>query len=182
MRIGIDIDDTITNSWESLIPIYKEVFNVEIKEDTEPYYGAVKDKMTLEEFLVIGKHYENKMANVPVKEDVSEVLNKLKQEGNTIIFITARGNSYTDAYKTTKEYLDKYHIPYDKIIINTWEKAKVCQSENIDLFIDDAQKHCQEVSELGIDVLMMETNYNKEIKGFKHVKNWKEVYEYIKNR
>jgi hypothetical protein len=29
---------------------------------------------------------------------------------------------------------------------------------------------------------MMETNYNKEYKEFKHVKNWKEVYEHIKNR
>ena len=82
----------------------------------------------------------------------------------------------------TKNYLDKNKIPYDKIMIDTWEKAKACQEEKIELFIDDAKKHCEEVSKLGIDVLMMETNYNKEYKEFKHVKNWHEVYEYIKNR
>lgn len=182
MRIGIDIDDTITNSWEYLIPIYRKIFNIEIDEKSLPYYDTVRDKMSLEEFLEIGKQNENVMKEVPIKADASEFLNKLKEEGHTIIFITARGKSYEDPYKTTKEYLDKHNIPYDKIIVDTWDKAKACQEEKIDLFIDDAKKHCKEVSNLGIDVLMMETNYNKDDTIIKYVKNWKEVYNYIKSR
>lgn len=182
MRIGIDIDDTITNSWESLIPLYRKIFGIKIDENTEPYYGSVKDKMTLDEFLEMGRKYQDKMAEAPLKEDAYEILTKLKQEGHTIIFITARGKSYTNAYKSTKKYLDKHHIPYDKLIVDTFDKSKACQEENIDLFIDDAKKHCEEVLSCGIDAIMMETSYNKKYKEFKHVKNWKEVYEYIKNR
>jgi uncharacterized HAD superfamily protein len=126
MRIGIDIDDTITNSWKSLIPLYREIFNVELDENSLPYYNAVKDKLTLDEFLEIGKKYQDEMCNVPIKEDASEILTKLKEEGHTIIFITARGKSYDNAYQSTKDYLDKHHIPYDKIIVDTWEKAKAC--------------------------------------------------------
>lgn len=182
MRIGIDVDDTITNSWKYLIPIYKKIFNVEIDENSLPYYNSVKDKMSLDEFLEIGKKHEEEMQKVPIKEDVSEVLTKLKKEGHTIIIITARGKSYKNPYEHTKKYLEKHNIPYDKIIVDTWDKAKACQEEKIDLFIDDAKKHCEEVLVCGIDTLMMETNYNKEYKEFRHVKNWQEVYEYIKNR
>ena len=55
-------------------------------------------------------------------------------------------------------------------------------NEKIDLFIDDSRKHCQEVSDCNIDVLMMDTVYNKDYSEFKHAKDWKEIYEYIKNR
>ena len=182
MRIGIDIDDTITNSWEYLIPIYRKIFNVEITEKSLPYYNVVQDKMSLDEFLEIGKEHEEEMGKVPIKKDVLEILTKLKKEGHTIVFITARGRSYNNAYEHTKKYLEQHSIPYDKIIVDTWDKAKVCQEEKIDLFIDDGKKHCEEVLACGIDVLMMETNYNKEYTEFKHVKKWQDIYEYIKNR
>ena len=182
MRIGIDIDDTITNSWKYLIPVYRRIFNVEINENSQPYYNTVKDVLTLDEFLEIGRQHEDEMHQVPLKEDVSEILTKLKEEGHILIFITARGKSYTNAYKSAKEYLEKNNVPYDKIIVDTWDKATACKNEKIDLFIDDSRKHCQEVSDCNIDVLMMETTYNKDYHEFKHVKDWKEIYEYIKNR
>ena len=30
MKIGIDIDDTITDTWKTLIPIYSKVFNKDL--------------------------------------------------------------------------------------------------------------------------------------------------------
>ena len=182
MRIGIDIDDTIASSWKYMIPIYSKEFNISIDENSLPYYHPLKNIMSFEQFSERMRKYEQLNMDIPLKEHVQAILKKLKEEGHTIIFITARGSMYSNPYKITKDYLDKYSIPYDKIIVDSWDKASVCKNENIDLFIDDSYKHCQEVKDIGISVLMMETNYNKQYKEFRHVKDWKEIYEYIQNR
>lgn len=179
MKIGIDIDDTITNSWEYLKPIYQKEFNITISDNALPYYNAIKEVASFEQFANIMKKYENSKNDIPIKEDVKEILIKLKQQGHQIIFITARGKTYNNPYQFTKDYLDKYNIPYDKIVIDSWDKSITCKEEKIDLFIDDSPKHCKEVFDIGIDVLMMETKYNQEYNEFTHVKNWDEVYEYI---
>ncbi len=179
MRIGIDIDDTITNSWDYLMPTFSKHFNISIDENTLPYYGAVRDIVPFEEFSKFMNENEQELSKIPLKENVVEVLNKLKQEGHQIIFITARGKTYNNPYQFTKDYLDKYNIPYDKIVIDSWDKSIACKEEKIDLFIDDSPKHCKEVVDIGIDVLMMETKYNQEYNEFTHVKNWNEVYKYI---
>ena len=40
MKIGIDIDDTITDTWKTLIPIYSKVFNKDLNllSKSAPYY------------------------------------------------------------------------------------------------------------------------------------------------
>ena len=181
MRIGIDIDDTITNSWEYLKPIYEKEFNIKINDNSLPYYKAVHEKieLTFDEFAERLNKYDYLKPNIPIKEDAIEIIKKLKQEGHTIIFITARGKTYQNPYKLTKEYLDKFGIPYDKIVLDAWDKSISCQEEQIDLFIDDSPKHCEEVLDTGFDVLMIETNYNKDYNEFKHAKNWYQVYDYI---
>lgn len=182
MRIGIDIDDTITNSWDYLMPIYSREFNISIDKTALPYYNVVKHKVSFEEFVETMKKYEKTKEEIPVKDDVQNILSKLKKEGHTIIFITTRGKTYSDPYGTTKEYLDKYSIPYDKIIIDSYDKSIACKEEMIDLFIDDSPKHCKEVADCGIEVIMMETSYNKDYQEFLHIKDWKQIYKYIQNR
>lgn len=185
MRIGIDIDDTITNTWNYFIPIFSEKFNIPMNKIKQlpPYYGSIKEIVSLEEYFSLMRKHEDLMQEMPLKPDVKEILTKLKEEGNTIIFITARGNKgYSDPYLITKKYLDDNSIPYDKIIINAYEKGTVCKKEKIDLFIDDNLKNCIDVSNQGIEVIMMEAEYNINDIQFTRMKNWKQVYEYIKNR
>jgi len=98
MKIGIDIDDTITNTWEYLIPIYSQKFNIPIEKmkTLPPYYNGIKDLISLEEYFKFMSDLEDYMKQVPLKENVKEILTKLKEEGNTIIFITARGKAYNN--------------------------------------------------------------------------------------
>ena len=186
MRIGIDIDDTITNSWDVLFKEYAKIFNVPESEliNANPYYhNIIKTKYSLEEYFekVIPVN-DIIVPNLPLKENVKEVIDKLYDLGHTVTFITARGKENTNAYEVTKNYLDKHKIKYEKIILGIRSKAEACINEKIDLLIDDSIKHCTAVSESGIDVLMFETRYNKDYNQFKHVKNWNEIYEYIKSR
>lgn len=185
MKIGIDIDDTITNSWEHYIPIYSQLFNVSIDElkKSTPYYESIKGKCTLEEYYnYMLPIYDAVTPNITLKENVKETIDKLYELGHQVIFITSRGKDHTDPYQASKNYLDKHNIKYDKIIVDSKDKGKVCQEEQIDLFIDDSIKHCKSVSSKGIDVILFGTNYNKQIKEFKRIETWDEIYEYIKSR
>lgn len=185
MRIGVDIDDTITNSWEYFIPYYSNYFNIpkETLLQSKPYYSSIKHLISLTDYYkkVLPIHDKHSM-EISLKENVKEVIDKLYALGHTIYFITARGIDYTDAYDLTKKYLDSYGIKYEKIYTAASNKADICQKEKITLFIDDSFKHCQSVKEKGIDVLMFDTYYNKEYSEFKHVTSWNKIYEYIKDR
>ena len=185
MRIGIDIDDTITNSWEYFIPHYAKLFNIDtsILSKSMPYYPAIKDYLSLDDYYKIMTPIHEKYAHeIPIKENVKEVIDKLYELGHKIYFITARGSRDTDSYNPTKEYLDSHGIKYEKIYTYAKNKADVCLKENIDLFIDDSYKHCKSVKEKGIQVLMFDTYYNREYKEFNHVHSWNEIYKYIKDR
>lgn len=186
MRIGIDIDDTITNTWECMKPIYVKEFGVTLDElnNSLPYYKSVENKVSsVDEFFSrMTKYYDDVNDDILIKDDVKDVIDILHQKGHKIIFITARGDGYTDALKSTKKYLDSHNIYYDKVIVNALRKDVYAKEEEIDLFIDDSLNHCKEVLDSGIDVLLFETYYNKEDKMFKHVSSWKEILEYIENK
>ncbi len=185
MRIGVDIDDTITDSWECLIPHYAKMFDIDenILHQSRPYYNSIKDKISLDEYYkVMLPVYDKVIPNVHLKKDVKEVIDKLYDLGHTVIFITSRGADHTNAYEVSKEFLDKYQIKYEKIVTGCKDKAEACQKEKIDLFIDDSVKHCRSVNKLGIDTLLFETYYNKDYSELKHIKSWNDIYEYIKGR
>lgn len=186
MRIGIDIDDTITDTWSYMVPIYSRIFNIPTEKlsHSQPYYNSVKKlNLTIDDyFKIMQPYYRENTLNIPIKKDAQEVINILKKEGHKIIFITARGKMYHEPKLITKTYLEKNNIKYDKLIINANDKATICKKENIDLFIDDSYKHCQSVSSIGIKVLMFGTNYNKNIKEFTRITSWYEVYNYINKK
>lgn len=182
MRIGIDIDDTICDTWEFLIPYLSKHFNVdilELKNSNKIYYEACNCTF-LEYCNFIKQHSKIWALQYQLKPNVKEVIEKLKQEGHTIIFITARSiNGYDDPYQTSLEYLNKNSISFDKLIVNKSDKASVCLEEKIDLFIDDSVSNCKSVSALNIDVLLFATNHNKNFSKFKKVYNWLEIYNEI---
>ena len=186
MRIGIDIDDTITDSWECLIPYYSKMFDVseDILHKSAPYMEAIKEKVTSidEYYKIMLPVYDKVSPNVNILPSVKETIDLLYNLGCKVYFITSRGSDHTDAYKDSKVFLDRHKVKYDEIIVNAKDKAKVCQDKNIKLFIDDSYKHCQSVSNLGIPVLMHETYYNKKYEEFNHFTDWNYVYEYVKDR
>ena len=184
MKIGIDIDDTITNSWECLIPYYSHLFNISEEElhNSKPYYEAIKDKVSSidEYYKLLLPIYDKVSPNVDLLDNVKETIDALYEMGHKVYFITSRGTDHTDPYRDSKVFLDRHNIKYEKIIVKAKNKAIVCKNEGIDLFIDDSYKHCKEVADIGIPVLMHETNYNKDDNEFTHFNDWKYVYQYVK--
>ena len=186
MIIGIDIDDTITDSWECLIPHYSRLFNVpeEVLHKSKPYYESIKDKVpsTKEYYKMMIPVYDEVSPNVNLLPGVKETIDALYDLGCKVIFITSRGTDHTDSYGDSVRYLDKYHIKYEKVIVGAQDKGEICEREHVSLFIDDSYVHCVEAADRGIPVLMHETYYNKEYTDITHFSDWHYVYEYVKAR
>lgn len=169
MRIGIDIDDTITNSKEYITEIKRNVFPERNPHELLPDAVFVK---------FMEKFDDSLHKNVTLKSNVHEVFNWMKEKGHKIIFITARGYYSKNAYNNTIEYLAKNDIPYDKLICEAYDKGLVAKENNIDLFIDDKLTNCQSVKEQGIDVIKFR-RVDEENNGFFTVDNWLDIKKYI---
>lgn len=183
MKIGIDIDDTICDTWKSLIPYLSKAFNVDkkiLKESNKPYDDMWK--YNYDEYCKFAKTYYKVLASkYKLKKNARKIINKLKSEGNEIIFITARSdNGFEDPYKISYDYLSKHKIKFDKLIVCAKDKGKVCKEENIDIFIDDSVHNCQSISSYSIDVLMFDEKWNRDCNDYKRVYNWLDVYKAIK--
>ena len=185
MKIGIDIDDTICDTWQCVIPYISKYYNIDISylnNLNKLYEDAVN--ISLNEYCIFAKKYYGLIIpSVPLKKDVNKVLNKFKELGYEIIFITARSTlGFDDPYKISYDYLIKNNVPFDKLIVGEKDKGKVCKDEHIDIFIDDSVDNCKNVSSYGIKVLLFETISNKDIKEFTKVKNWKQIEKIIEKR
>ena len=188
MVIGIDMDDTICSTNERII-IEADKYDKEVLGGT-----GIKDINAYEFNKMMGwpegmkgqffsDRLEYIMDNAEIKPNAKEVINKLHEEGNKIIFISFRKGKYIkDPYSLTKNWLDRNGVVYDNIYVDTGSKVDECIGEGVNLFIDDKESHCEDVSSAGIDVLLFTNAYNHEEKRFKRVDNWLQVYEYIKEK
>ena len=183
MKIGIDIDDTMADTFDYLMPYIAEFFDVDIKylKDRNISYSNLPKEMKERELEFAKKYYDKVIPNTPFKTKVAEYIDKIKDLGHEIIIITARDKTlYTNEYKTTIEELKNNNIHYDKLICD-FDKAKVCKIEQIDLFIDDCIANCNKVNELGIETILFSSKGNLTDKtDLYRVDNWKDIYEKVK--
>ena len=123
-----------------------------------------------------------------VIEGAKKYIEKLKEDGHTIVIITGRDNGeYTNPYDMTKKWLKEKGVEYDKLILtdayknNKHAKTEKCFENNIDIMIDDSIRNCRDCIENNITTLLMDTPYNRAEKDITRVHNWKEIYEFITN-
>lgn len=190
MRIGVDIDNVISNFNEVLLNDYinhdKSLRNSGIV-NKEVYIRNMFDWS--EEYEK--EYYKNNIERLaylfePIK-DCSKYIKKLRNEGNIIYIISGRDNGeYSDPYNMTINWLKKYDIDYDELILtnayNHQEKADICLEKNIDIMIDDSTKVCDKCMNSNIKSLLFNTDYNKNETRFEKVNSWEEIYNYINKR
>lgn len=181
MNIGVDIDDTITNTYETLLTIISMKYGLNHRKLISKKLAYTEIYSKLDNFDLYKKDLFYMMArSVTLKENVVEVLKKLKSEGNNIIFITARNyEDYVEPYKISYEYLVKNNIPFDKLFVNVYDKGNLCKKENIDIFIDDNVRNCNSVKNVGIRTIQFDTEFTLKIDDAEHVSSWNEIYELL---
>ena len=166
MRIGIDVDDTITNSWESLLPHYSHLFNIDEHKlkKSKPYYMSVKDLITLDEYFdMILPIYDEVIPKVKLKDNVKGTLiNKeekiiwkpQKEFKITINLCYAPGKDYIN-FKYKEIYIEIYYK-------NSFIKSEYIEDENIYEYI----KHLNEEESLieteeEYDMIKVEKEYRE---------------------
>lgn len=180
MRIGIDIDDTITNTQAKIDEIALKKENKTVYDRTKHWYYERFNTSDDEDSIFFHKYAREIMASADIKENASLYINRLHDEGHEIYIITARSNKFApDIMDVTLDYLKKNDIKYDKIIFQSHDKASICKENDIDVMVDDSIEHINEITDIGIKVIIMDNEYNRNCNGTRAM-NWEEVYNLIK--
>lgn len=194
MNIGIDIDDTISDTYEVQFNIAQYYTINELKRDgkikelnnlTTHFYNKYLHSWTEEEeeeFFT--KYYKDCLEKIKPKMYARELLDVLKQEGNNIYLITARFDwADVKAEDVTKKWLEEYQIPYDELIVEAKDKAKIAKECNLDIFFDDSYENCKKVAETGIKTYLMDSRVNRGIdedEKIERIYSWPHFYQKIK--
>ena len=188
MRIGIDIDNVISNFNEMLLETYlmhdKELRNTGIINPNAKYIRTGMFDWSNEEELSFYKdNIEGIAKKLKVKEKAKEYIDRLHSDGQLIYIITGRDNGeYSEPYNMTKKWLDENNIYYDNLILtdayDIHAKSLECLKNDIDIMIDDSVRICSDLITSGITTILMDTPYNRKI-NIKRVKNWEEFYEFV---
>lgn len=177
MKIGIDIDDTLTNTKEAQLQYWKEyvsnnksdIYSFNLPENInrfgDPYIDLFWDT------------YREALFAPPFKENAGEVISKLRKEGHIIYIITSRPKAkYDHLVDKLVNVFKSNNIEYDFIITDIKEKGKYISDNNIDILIDDDVLHCEDVYKHGKTAIL----FNK-INNYNHfmTDDWKKVYDII---
>ena len=185
MRIGIDIDDTITDLQEDLfsaaLEYDKTLRNKGVIYPERHYIAQRFDWSEEEKEHYLGEIRWKVLEQAKIREGVKEVLKLLKEEGNKIIFITARCERYcAEPYEKTYKWLTENEIPFDKLVINALDKGETALNENIDVFIDDQIKNCMLTKAKGIKTIYFDIEHKEESKEFITAYSWYDILNKIK--
>ena len=168
MKIGIDIDNVISNFNDTLLTEYllhdKELRNSGIINKNADYIRkGMFDWNEDEEINFYKNNIERIAKKLGVIEGAKEYIDKLHDDGHIICIITGRNNGeYTEPYNMTKKWLEDNNIYYDNLILtdayDKCAKTKQCLKHNIDIMIDDSVHICSDCIENGITTI-----YNSKI-------------------
>lgn len=189
MRIGVDIDNTITHTTE-MIMHYAKIFGEEngLNTVSDPNYYYLEDALgwdrdIAEHFLdtYLGHIYRE----MRPKDQAVEVMRKLKDD-HELILITSRNQQMPEVEQVTLDWLERYSIAYDGLILNAtpnkhfFSKLGVCLEHGIEVMIEDHHDLILELAQ-AFPVIVFDYPYNRHItaENVYRVSQWPEVLEHI---
>ena len=188
MKIGVDIDNVISNFNEVLLNEYlihdkllrnSGIVNKNARSIRNGMFDWTEDEDN--------EFYKNNIEKIAVKlqviDSAKEYIDKLHEAGHFIYIITGRDNGdYSNPYYMTKKWLDENNIYYDKLVLtdasDSHAKTLKCLEYNIDIMIDDSVRICNDCIDSGIKAVLMDTPYNK-YSNVQRVRSWNGFYELV---
>lgn len=186
MRIGIDVDGTLTNLQRFVFDKGCEYFKKSVVRTDTMQVRNTFDVTKEEE----GKFWDDNIfdyaANYEPMYYASNVLNKLHADGHEIYIITARYHTYENSEvgkrmrSTVKEWLDKNNLYYDKVVFTHEGKKQRCRELNIDIMIEDKASNILAIAS-DRKVIVMDQPWNRKTEGdnIHRVYSWSEVLSKI---
>jgi len=188
MRIGIDIDGVVLD-FERVMRNYAEMYDLlvlnkkGIVNNKEFSYLKRYDWTKEEKDFFIKNYLVYGTIRTPLLPGCKEGLDFLKLLGNELIAITQRGKLNSDTIKAVSQRLKEEKITFNKILWKIDNKLSVCQTEKIDLMIDDNPDTCELLSKNGIKTLYFRDKDGKKLvenEFLIEVNNWGEICRIVK--
>lgn len=175
MIIGLDVDDVIFDTSGAVSPALeaaKDERLIKYKLDIMRGDAGIPE---VKEFWQKGAI--EILRNAKPKPGVAEAIRKLREKGNKIVLITARGEkNFPGTVAVNEEALKNAGIEYDVLIYDSPNKVEACRKNGVEIFVDDSPRNCVEVAhELGIPVIGFESDITREglrAAGVASVDNW----------
>lgn len=195
MRIGIDIDGVLTNIEQFSLDYFSKYcveknINYRIGRPSYFLYDTFNVSEDIEddfwnEFIF---YYAQQSLARPF---ASEVIKKLKEEGNEIYILTARWLTNQNdeigrkMQSLVKSWLDNNNIMYDRLIFSKANKEKKTDEVlkyKIDLMIEDSPYNINELAHI-TRIICYDTSYNKKCEGKNITRcySWYDIYKTIKS-
>ena len=192
MKIGIDIDGVLTDIERYQLDTGSKFFlkyNKNIINNEGYDVNEIFDVSTKLDTTFWSEYLFDYAKNEPARKYAGEVIKKLKEEGSTIIIITARylANKNTEEGHKMRNivitWLNDNNIYYDDIIFSSEDKLDVIIKNDVDIMIEDKVDNINKISKK-IPVICFNANYNKTCNGenIYRAYSWYDVYYCIKNK
>lgn len=197
MKIAFDIDGVFTD-YEWFLNAYGERY---LKRHKKDYLLQNPEKYTFRERFGCSEKIELKFFSrylfwyakkMPVRENVSIVIKRLKEEGHSIHIITARALADRKDILGRlmrfhlRKWLSENKILYDSISYvsmehSAAEKVKLCREQKIDIFVEDDPENIVALRDQ-CRVICIEASYNQSMEGVEHAIDFGEVYQLINDQ
>lgn len=187
MKIGIDIDGTITDI-RSYIFEHGEIYFKGITPNKKGYEVSDIYNVSIdEENNFWDKYFPDYMKNAKLNTSCKETIEKISKD-NEIFILTSR--EYREEYKeslspndffdVTEDYLLKNKIYYEEIVFTNNKKTSV-EMLNLDVMIEDKIENIKSISKV-CPVIVIDNENNEHINGknIYHAKDWSEVINLLK--
>jgi len=188
MKIGIDLDGVVFDS-EKVFRVYSELYdmlelNQNSKIDNKEVKFQKRFRWTEEQIADFFKKYHKTIIEKSnFMPGAKTVLKLLKQQGHSLIVITARGSENEEIIGITEKVLKDNDMDiFDKYYWSTENKDEVCVKENIDIMIDDSCDKCSSVADKKIKTVYLKDAPCYDLEESDYIKvlyNWGEIYRYI---
>ncbi len=190
MKIGIDLDGVIFDS-EQDFRVYQELYDmIELKQNNkknnkEPRFEERYNWTEEVKMNFLNRYHAQVVNETNYMPGAKMVLKMLKEEGNKLIIITARGGTNPSIIDISKQRFEKDNMLdlFDRYYFATKDKAEVCKKENIDIMIDDSIYNCKNISENKIKTIYFKDAPSYDMEENEYLKvlyNWGEIYRYLK--
>lgn len=178
MKIGIDIDDTITNTRELQLIFWKEYVTNNQKDGYTVELPLNINGFEDEYISVFWDTYREPLSfQASIKKDVDLITNKLREDGHTLCVVTSRPDyKYTELKKRIDNLMKKNNVSIDIIYTDVRNKGLFCRENDIDLLIDDDLGHVKDAIKNGVKAILF--NRNEDYEGLQ-TDNWLSLYDLI---
>jgi len=184
MRIGLDIDNVITNFDEVVLAEFLvEDRNKRGAGIINPNADWIARGMFDWSQDEIHDFFKENMEEISKKlqplDGARYFINKLLGDGCELYLISNRPDChYKNPYEVTANWLKENDINYTKLIISeSSNKTKECLDYKIDVMVDDIVQNCNQLAGSGVKCFLMETKYNtRNPSNLVVAKGWDDLY------